>query len=59
MKTTDARLVATSSSTDQRKGALAAGGDDWHPSVGDCVRVILEEEWAHLRHIARDLALLR
>lgn len=34
------------------------GIDDWHPTVGDCVRVILEEEWAHLRYIRRDLALL-
>ncbi|WP_203568405.1 DinB family protein [Aestuariimicrobium ganziense] len=34
------------------------GGDDWRPTVGDCVRVILEEEWAHLRYIRRDLALL-
>ena len=34
------------------------GGGDWHPSVGDCVRVILEEEWAHLRYIRRDLAQL-
>ena len=34
------------------------GGGDWHPSVGDCVRVILEEEWAHLRYTRRDLALL-
>ena len=34
------------------------GGDDWHPTVGDCVRVILEEEWAHLRYIRRDLAIL-
>jgi hypothetical protein len=32
------------------------GGDDWRPSVGDCLRVILEEEWAHLRYIRRDLA---
>lgn len=31
------------------------GGDDWTPTVGDCVRVILEEEWAHLRYIERDL----
>ena len=31
-------------------------GGDWRPSVGDCVRVILEEEWAHLRYIRRDLA---
>lgn len=34
-------------------------GGDWRPSVGDCIRVILEEEWAHLRYIRRDLALLR
>ena len=34
------------------------GGGDWHPTVGDCARVILEEEWAHLRYIRRDLALL-
>lgn len=32
------------------------GDVDWHPSVGDCARVILEEEWAHLRYIQRDLA---
>ncbi|THJ65777.1 DinB family protein [Arthrobacter echini] len=35
------------------------GGGEWRPSVGDCIRVILEEEWAHLRYIRRDLALLR
>jgi hypothetical protein len=34
------------------------GVADWHPSAGDCMRVILEEEWAHLRYIQRDLALL-
>lgn len=34
-------------------------GFDWHPTVGDCVRVILEEEWAHLRYVRRDLARLR
>ncbi len=34
-------------------------GGDWHPSVGDCLRVILEEEWAHLRYVRRDLGLLR
>lgn len=34
-------------------------GGDWLPTVGDCIRVILEEEWAHLRYIRRDLALLR
>ncbi|MEP7047328.1 MAG: DinB family protein [Ilumatobacteraceae bacterium] len=35
------------------------GGGDWHPTVGDCVRVILEEEWAHLRYVRRDLALVQ
>jgi len=35
------------------------GGGDWRPTVGDCVRVILEEEWAHLRYVRRDLARLR
>ena len=35
------------------------GGGDWRPSVGDCIRVILEEEWAHLRYIRRDLARIR
>ena len=35
------------------------GAEDWRPTVGDCVRVILEEERAHLRYIRRDLALLR
>jgi hypothetical protein len=34
----------------------AEGG--WRPTVGDCVRIILEEEWAHLRYVRRDLALL-
>ncbi len=33
-------------------------GSDWRPTVGDCIRVILEEEWAHLRYVRRDLALL-
>src|SRR4051812_18835723 len=35
------------------------GGHGWRPSVGDCIRVILEEEWAHLRYIRRDLARMR
>lgn len=35
------------------------GDQGWHPTVGDCVRVVLEEEWAHLRYARRDLALLR
>lgn len=35
------------------------GDGDWRPTVGDCLRVILEEEWAHLRYIRRDLARMR
>jgi hypothetical protein len=35
------------------------GSDGWRPTVGDCLRVILEEEWAHLRYVRRDLARLR
>ncbi len=34
-------------------------GGSWTPTVGDCVRVVLEEEWAHLRYVRRDLALLQ
>jgi len=34
-------------------------GGDWRPTVGDCVRVVLEEEWAHLRYTRRDLDRLR
>lgn len=34
-------------------------GGSWTPTVGDCLRVILEEEWAHLRYVRRDLALLQ
>ena len=35
------------------------GGEGWRPSVGDCIREIVEEEWAHLRYIRRDMALMR
>ncbi|GAA1331095.1 DinB family protein [Brachybacterium rhamnosum] len=34
------------------------GSTLWRPTVGDCLRTILEEEWAHLRYVRRDLALL-
>lgn len=34
------------------------GSTGWRPTVGDCLRTILEEEWAHLRYVRRDLALL-
>lgn len=33
-------------------------GSGWTPTVGDCLRVVLEEEWAHLRYMRRDLAVL-
>lgn len=48
--TTDAQLA--------EERADPWGGDDWEPTVGDCIRVILEEEWAHLRYVRRDLATL-
>src|SRR4051794_16217916 len=35
------------------------GYGERRPTVGDCMRVILEEEWAHLRYVRRDLARLR
>ena len=44
---------------EERDDPWSGGGGDWHPTVGDCVRVILEEEWAHLRYVRRDLDLLR
>jgi len=39
-------------------GGGDGAGDAWRPTVGDCLRTILEEEWAHLRYVRRDLALL-
>ena len=35
------------------------GGGDWRPSVGGCIREILEEEWVHLGYLRRDLARVR
>ncbi|MFZ1576989.1 MAG: DinB family protein [Nostocoides sp.] len=54
---TDFLATATPELLSQEREAPWAG-DDWRPTVGDCIRVILEEEWAHLRYIRRDLALL-
>lgn len=34
-------------------------GGDWRPSVGDCTRVILEEEWAHCATSDANCARLR
>ena len=56
---TDFLATATPELLAQERDNPWGGGDDWHPTVGDCIRVILEEEWAHLRYIRRDLALLR
>lgn len=55
---TDFLATATPELLAQERDNPWDGGDDWHPTVGDCMRVILEEEWAHLRYIRRDLALL-
>ncbi len=48
--------VSAQQLAEERDGPWGTG--DWRPTVGDCVRVILEEEWAHLRYVRRDLALL-
>lgn len=56
---TDFLATATPELLAEERGNPWVPGDDWHPSVGDCIRVILEEEWAHLRYVRRDLALLR
>jgi hypothetical protein len=55
---TDFLATATPELLAEERDNPWGGGDDWHPTVGDCVRVILEEEWAHLRYVRRDLALL-
>ena len=52
-------FLATATGAPRRGTRQPVGGDDWHPTVGDCIRVILEEEWAHLRYVRRDLARLR
>ena len=49
LATATAELLAEARENPWERGA-------WRPSVGDCIRVILEEEWAHLRYIRRDLA---
>ena len=51
LETASAELLA-----EQRRDPWGFG--DWRPTVGDCVRTILEEEWAHLRYIRRDLSLM-
>ncbi|CAN5167132.1 DinB family protein [soil metagenome] len=56
---TDFLVTATPELLAEQRDNPWDAGDDWHPSVGDCVRIILEEEWAHLRYVRRDLALLR
>jgi hypothetical protein len=57
---TDFLADVTPDRLDERRQDPWGGPDaDWQPTVGDCVRVILEEEWAHLRYIRRDLARLR
>ena len=55
---TDFLATATPELLAEERDNPWGAGDDWHPTVGDCLRVILEEEWAHLRYIRRDLARL-
>jgi hypothetical protein len=56
---TDFLALATAVLLAEEREDPWGGGGDWRPSVGDCIRVILEEEWAHLRYIRRDLARMR
>jgi hypothetical protein len=56
---TDFLATATPELLAEERADPWGGGGDWHPTVGDCIRVILEEEWAHLRYIRRDLARMR
>jgi hypothetical protein len=56
---TDFLATATSELLAEEREDPWGGGGDWRPTVGDCIRVILEEEWAHLRYIRRDIARLR
>jgi hypothetical protein len=56
---TDFLATATAELLAEERENPWGGGDDWRPSVGDCIRVILEEEWTHLRYIRRDLARIR
>ena len=55
---TDFLATATADLLAEQRADPWNDGGDWRPSVGDCIRVILEEEWAHLRYIRRDLARL-
>lgn len=52
---TDFLATATPELLAEERGNPWGAGDDWRPTVGDCVRVVLEEEWAHLRYTSRDL----
>ena len=51
-------FLATATPELLAEGRTDPWGSDWSPTVGDCVRVVLDEEWAHLRYVRRDLALL-
>ena len=56
---TDFLATVTQEQLDEPRDNPWGPDDDWQPTVGDCVRTILEEEWAHLRYIRRDLARLQ
>ncbi|WP_110180959.1 DinB family protein [Nocardioides solisilvae] len=55
---TDFLATVTPEQLDEKRRDPWTDDEDWRPTVGDCVRVILEEEWAHLRYVRRDLAKL-
>ena len=56
---TDLLATVTAEQLAEERQDPWGGGGDWRPTVGDCIRVILEEERAHLRYTRRGLALLR
>ena len=55
---TDFLATVTQTQLDEPRDDPWDRDGDWKPTVGDCIRTILEEEWAHLRYIRRDLARL-
>lgn len=56
---TDCLATVTEAQLEEERANPWDPEGDWQPTVGDCLRVILEEEWAHLRYIRRDLDILR
>lgn len=58
-KVTDRLATVTQEQLDEPRANPWDPDGEWKPTVGDCLRVILEEEWAHLRYVRRDIATLQ